>query len=182
MRMDDRILETANKYLKLAQDVMTFEAAEPIDGDLPIDVQTALLRLYYAKKLEVRLQKCEALLTDETAQDAVDALSAAMQAVDDATFAAMDGIEDYKRDESDFARMMDTLSMSTPAERVEGQLLKLYKCESIIKETFEYASAHSYMLTPEEYIAQRMDVDMDALTELRQSLLDEISKTMGETA
>ena len=105
-----------------------------------------------------------------------------MQAVDDATLAAMDAVEDYKRDESDFARMMDTLSMSTPAERVEGQLLKLYKCESIIRETFEFASAHSYMLTPEEYIAQRMDVDMDALTELRQSLLDGISKATGETA
>lgn len=180
--MDDRILETANKYLKLAQDLMTFEATERLDGGLPIDVQTALLRLYYAKKLEARLQKCEALLTDETAQDAFDALGAALQAVDDATFAAMDDVEQFKRDDSDFARMMDKLSMSTSAEGVEGQLLKLYKCESIIRETFEFASAHAYMITPEDYIAQRMDVDMDALTELRQSLLDEISKAMGETA
>ena len=180
--MDDRILEAANKYLELAQNIMTLEAAERMDGDLPTDVQSALLRLYYAKKLEVRLQKCEALVTDETEQDAFDALSAAMQAVDDATFAAMDYIEEYKRDDSDFARMMDSLSMSTQTDRIEGELLKLYKCESIIRETFEFASAHAYMMTPEDYIAQRMDVNMDALTDLRQSLLDELSKAMGETA
>ncbi len=182
MNVDDRILETANKYLQLAQDVMTFEAAEPIDGTLPIDVQTALLRLYYAKKLEVRLQKCEALLTDETEQEAVDALSAAMQAVDDATLAAMDYIEEYMRDDRDFASAMENLSMSTQDDGIEGTLCKLYKCESIIKEAFEFASAHSYMLTPEEYIAQRMDVDMEELTELRQKLLDELSQAMGETA
>ena len=180
--LEDRILETAQKYLKLAQDIMTFKAAERIDGELPTDVQTALLRLYYAKKLDVRLQKCEALLTDETAQDAFDALSAAAQAVDDATLAAMDYVKEYTRDDRDFADKMEALSMSSPTDGIEGLLCKLYKCESIIRETFEFASAHSYMLTPEDYIAERMDVDMDALLELRQSLLDELSKALGETA
>ncbi len=180
--MEDRILETAHKYLKLAQDILTFEAAERVEGDLPVDVQTALLRLYYAKKLDARVQQCEALLTDETAQDAFDALSAAAQAVDDATLAAMDYVKEYMRDDRDFADRMEALSMSTQTEGIEGLLCKLYKCESIIRETFEYASAHSYMLTPEDYIAERMDVDMDELTELRSSLLDGISEAMGERA
>jgi hypothetical protein len=180
--MDEKILEAARKYLGLAQDIMTFEATEPFDGGLPLDVQTALLRLYYAKKVDIRIQKCEALLTDETEQTSVDALSAAAEAVDDATLAAIGYIEEYMRDDRDFARMLDKLSMSTDSQGIEGQLCKLYKCESIIKETFEYASAHSYGLTPEEYISERMDVDMDALMELRQSLLDDISKALGETA
>ncbi len=182
MTMDDRILETAQKYAKLAQDIMAFEAAERLDGDLPIDVQTALLRLFYAKKLDLRLQKCEALMTDETEQGAFDALGDAAQAVDEATLLAMDYVEEYTKDDSDFKRMMENLSMSSPVQGLEGQLCKLFKCEGIIRETYEYASAHSYMLTPEEYIAERMDVDMDALLELRDSLLDDISKALGETA
>lgn len=179
--MDDRILETAQKYRQLALDILTVEASEPFDSALPIDVQTALLRLYYAKKLAARLEKCEALLTDETEQSAFDALNSAAEAIDDATLAAMAYIEQYVRDDRDFARRLDKLSVSTDTQGLEGQLLKLYKCESIIKETYEYASAHSYSLTPEDFIAERMDVNMGALVELRQSLLSGISKALGET-
>ena len=48
--------------------------------------------------------------------------------------------------------------------------------------TYDYASAHSYSSTPEEYIEKRMDIDMEALLELRQSLLDDISKALGEAS
>ena len=58
--MDERIVETARKYRQLAHEIMTFEADEPLERDLPLDVQTSLLRLYYAKRLEERLEKCEA--------------------------------------------------------------------------------------------------------------------------
>lgn len=179
--MDDRMLETARKYRQLAQDIMTFTANEPQDSQLPIDVQTSLLRLYYAKRLEVRLEKCEALLTDESDQSVFDALTDAAEAIGAATLAAMDDIEQYGKDDYDFARMLDQLSVSSVAEGLIDQLCKLYKCESIIKMTYDYASAHSYSSPPEEYIEKHMDIDMEALFELRQSLLDDISKALGES-
>jgi len=179
--VDERIVETARKYRQLAQDIMTFDIQERLDGALPTDVQTSLLRLYYAKRLEVRLEKCEALLTDETDQSVFDALSEAAQTIDDASLVAMADIDEYSKEDRDFARMMDQLSVNSMGEGLIDQLLKLYKCESIIKMTYDYASAHAYSSTPEEYIEKRMDIDIDALLELRQSLLDGISKALGES-
>jgi len=179
--MNERIRETAQKYRQLAQDIMTFEVQERLDSALPIDVQTSLLRLYYAKRLEARLEKCEALLTDETDQSVFDALSDAAEAIDEAALTAMTDIEQYGREDRDFSRMIDQLSVSSVGEGLADQLCKLYKCESIIKMTYDYASAHSYSSTPEEYIEKRMDIDMEALLDLRQSLLDDISKALGES-
>ncbi len=179
--MDERIVETARKYRQLAQDIMTFTAQERLDSHFPLDLQTSLLRLYYAKRLDARLEKCEALLTDESDQSVFDALTDAAEAIDAATLAALDDIEQYGKDDYDFARMIDQLSVSSVAEGLIDQLCKLYKCESIIKMTFDYASAHSYSSTPEEYIEKHMDIDMEALLELRQSLLDDISKALGES-
>ena len=176
------MLETARKYRQLAQDIMTLTTQEPLDSQLPIDVQTSLLRLYYAKRLEARLEKCEALLTAESEQSVFDALTDAAEAIDAATLAAMEDIEQYGKDDDDFARMIDQLSVSSVAEGLVDQLCKLYKCESIIKMTYDYASAHSYSSTPEEYIEKHMDIDMEALLELRQSLLDDISKALGEAS
>lgn len=176
------MLETARKYRQLAQDIMTFTTQEPLDSQLPIDVQTSLLRLYYAKRLEARLEKCEALLTDESDKSVFDALTDAAEAIDAATLAAMEDIEQYGKDDDDFARRIDQLSVSSVAEGLFDQLCKLYKCESIIKMTYDYASAHSYSSTPEEYIEKHMDIDMEALLELRQSLLDDISKALGEAS
>lgn len=179
--MDDRMLQTSQKYLQLALAIGSSEPAERMDGDLPTDVQTALLRLYEAAELGERIEKCEALLTDETQQCAVDALIEAARATDGAAALAMENIAEYARDDRGFERMLDALSASTEERGLEEKLLKLYKCESIIRQTYEYASAHSYTLTPEEYIAKRMDVDMDALTALKRALLADISAAMGET-
>lgn len=178
--MDEIIIETARKYRRLAQDIMTFSVQETLDNRLPLDVQTSLLRLYYAKRLEARLEKCEALLTDETDQSVLDALSDAAEAIDAAALSALADIEQYGREDRDFARMIDRLSVNSAAEGLADQLCKLYKCESIIKMTYDYASAHSYSSTPEEYIEKRMDIDIGALFDLRQSLLDDISQTLGE--
>jgi hypothetical protein len=93
----------------------------------------------------------------------------------------MADIDEYSKEDRDFARMMDQLSVNSMGEGLIDQLLKLYKCESIIKMTYDYASAHAYSSTPEEYIEKRMDIDIDALLELRQSLLDGISKALGES-
>ncbi len=179
--MDERIVETARKYRQLAHEIMTFEADEPLERDLPLDVQTSLLRLYYAKRLEERLEKCEALLTDETEQSVFDALSEAAQAIDEAALTAMTDIAQYAKETREFERMIDQLSVHSVVEGLADLLYKLYKCESIIKMTYDYASAHSYSSTPEEYIEKRMDIDINALLELRQSLLDNISLALGET-
>ena len=179
--MDERIIETAQKYRQLALDIMTFIADKPLDSQFPLDVQTSLLRLYYAKRLEARLEKCEALLTDESDQSVFDALSDAAEAIDAVTLTALADIEQFGKDDDDFARMIDQLSVSSVAEGLVDQLCKLYKCESIIKMTYDYASAHSYSSTPEEYIQKHMDIDIEALLELRQSMLDDISKALGES-
>lgn len=178
--MDDQMRQTAQKYLELALAIASSEAAERLDGELPTDVQTALLRLYDAAELGERIEKCEALLTDETEQSAVDALTEAARAVDGAAALAMESVAEYARDDRGFERMLDALSAGSEERGLEEKLLKLYKCENIIRRTYEYASAHSYALTPEEYIAERMDVDMDALMALKRALLADISAAMGK--
>ncbi len=178
--MDERIIETAKKYRQLAQEIMTLAMDEPLDNSLPLDVQTSLLRLYYAKRLESKLEKCEALLTDESGQIVLDALSDAAEAIDGAALAAINDIEQYSKADRAFSRMIDQLSVNSAAKGLVDQMCKLYKCESIIKMTYDYASAHSYSSTPEEYIEKRMDIDIDGLIELRQSLLDDIARVLGE--
>ena len=180
--MSDRILETAEKYRQLAQDISVFEADKSFDNSLPMQMQTALLRLYYAKSLEARLDKCEALLTEETEQETVDVLTQAAQTVDDAAASAMGQIEDYGRQDAAFARMLDVLSMGTTGEGLKDLLCKLYKCENIIAMAYSYASAHSYTTTPEEYMKTRMDIDIEALFEQRETLLDSIARVLDATS
>ena len=51
-----------------------------------------------------RLEKCEALLTDETEQSVFDALSEAAQAIDEAALTAMTDVAQYAKETREFER------------------------------------------------------------------------------
>lgn len=176
--MDERIRETAVKYRRLAHDIAVFQVGERFDNSLPTEIQTALLRLYYAKALEIRIERCEALLTEDTDEEIVNVLHDAGQAVDEAAVSAMAKVDDYGRQDPSFARMIDALSVGSQEQGLKDLLCKLYKCESIVTMAFDYASAHSYSSTPEDYMKARMDIDIDALLDTRQTLVDSIARIL----
>lgn len=178
--MDERIIEAANKYRELALSLEDLDAGDVLDTTIDRDAQAALLALYYAKALEARIEKCEELLTEETGEAAVEALFEAATAVDTAASSAMDMIEQYAQEERDLEKQLDAVSVSTESESPYIKLLKLYKCESIIRMAYNYASAHSYSSTPEDFISRHMDIDIEKLLTVRQSLIEEIGKAIGE--
>lgn len=178
--MDERIIEAADKYRQMALSLQDLDAGDVLDTTIDRDAQAALLALYYAKALQMRIEKCEELLTEESGEDAVETLFAAATAVDEAASSAMDRIEQYAQEERDFEKQLDKVSVSTETESPFIKLLKLYKCESIIRMAYNYASAHSYASAPEEFIARHMDIDIEALLGIRQRLLEEIGKSIGE--
>lgn len=178
--MDEKILQAAVQYKQLALSLSELDAQGRLGQNIEPEVQSALLAIYYAKKLDERLNKTAELLTENTGEDATFALIDAADAIDAALEDAKYIIEQYSKDEPEFARQIDTVSESSPSEDLFLQLLKLYKSENIISAAYSYASAHSYSTTPEEFIMRHMDIDIDKMLDIQQSLLDSIGNMLGD--
>jgi len=178
--MDQRIIDTAQKYRQMADALEGLDAGEALDTTIEPEVRSALLALYYAKALEARIEKCDALLTEDTGEAALDALWEASRSVDKAVKAAMDKIDRYQKEDKAFEEQLERVSVSTGTDSAYIKLLKLYKCESIIEAAYRYASAHSYSSAPEEFIKRHMDIDIEALVDIRKDLLEEIGHALKE--
>ena len=178
--MENKIIKAAEKYKQLALSLTDLDAQNRLGDDIEPDVQAALLALYYAKALDERLEMSAELLDESSDEAAVNALLEAADAIDEAAKHALTQIEQYVNDDPAFAALIDAVSLSEAPDGLLGELLRLYKCESIMQTAYRYASAHSYSSTPEEFIIKHMDIDIDELYEIRQALLLAIGRQLGD--
>jgi hypothetical protein len=186
--LEQSIIETANKYNKLAKMLNDLEAEVMIDEDLPEDVQSALVRLYYAKAFESEIEKCEDLLGEDTDEETVGAVMEAAEAAESASESAFGDIEAYSIEDRGFAKMIEGLSASSETDGLKGLLFKLYKCEGIIRVAERcsmrfplygmrglcHMPQEDEVMDQQQSIEQQVGIDIVALLELRQRLVEQI--------
>jgi hypothetical protein len=196
--MEQKITDTANKYEELARMLENFELEQPIDGEAPEEVQTALLKLYYAKALEEEVEKCEGLLEEDSDEETVNAVTEAAYTIGRASESAFDEVEEFCLMDKEFAERIDGITAGTETESVFIKLIKLYKCESIIKEArscsmkfplygspaySNFRSEEDAVVTDaQQEITQKLGIDIYALFELRKSLIKEIGSIIERKA
>lgn len=176
--MDDKIIQAAETYKRMALSLAELDVEGSLGAPIAPEAETALIALYYAKALEARIEKCEELLTEETGEAAVEALVDAAAAVETTAADARMQIERYVREDRDFETELEQVSVNSETGGLYTELLKLYKCEDIIAAAYRFASAHSYVSAPEDFIARHMDIDIKALLDIRRALLGRIGKTL----
>ncbi|MFA5675296.1 MAG: hypothetical protein WDA65_02125 [Christensenellales bacterium] len=176
--MDNEILAAAQKYTQFALTLPEIDADNILGSNIEPELQSALLAVYYATKLEDCIENTSLMLTEKTGSDAVEALTGAMSATEQAIKDAMIIIRRYMDEEPEFAKLVDSLSVTSPSDNLYTELLKLYKSKSIITTAYGYASAHSYSATPEEFIMQHMDIDIDKILDIQLSLVNSIDNML----
>jgi len=144
------------------------------------DMREALLRLYYAEKLEEEMEACKALLTEDTSEEGVNAVGDATEIVRAASDAAFNLIESYSASDAGFAANIDKLRLDDADDGLLDLLCKLYKCEGIIRMAYRCATWYPaygppdtlldawkgsipkrpWGVDPESFIAQAMDMNI----------------------
>jgi hypothetical protein len=193
--MEQKIVDNANKYKRLATELAGMEVDRSMDDDIPEDVQAALLRLYYAKALEIEIEKCEDLLDEDTDEETVNAVTEAASAIDAASESAFGDVESYALKDAAFAQRVEEMTVNTETNGLLGSLIKLYKCEGIIRHAYRCSMKFPLYGTPtgqlgllqetdsatdaEEEIMKTLGVNIYELLELRERLVKEITSLVG---
>lgn len=194
--MEQKIIETANKYKDMANMIEESAVEASFDNSVPGYIGDALIRLYYAKSLEQKLDKCQDFLDEDTEEQAFEAVMDADKAIIAAADAAFNMIEDYCGEDKDFSKMIDNISFNAEEERTEQLLYQLYKCEGIMR--MAYRTAKRYPIyggsgtsweklqgiddtieEPEDMIMRDTGIDIYKLQEVCQSLVELIGKKTG---
>lgn len=196
--MEDDIISRAGRCAELAQMLLAGDKEARYEESK--DMREALLRLYYAEKLEEEMEACKALLTEDTSEEAVDAVTDAAEIVRAASDAAFNLIESCSASDAGFAAKIDKLRLDDADDGLFELLCKLYKCESIIRMAYRCAtwySAHDpydtlidawtgsipkrpYGVDPESFIARAMDLDIMELLDIRAELIRKIAPMAEE--
>ena len=192
--MEQTIREAAKQVEEMARTLTETAIVPDYKTTAPEYVASALLQLYYAKTLEEKLQACQAQMSEDTDGETVEAVTAAQQAIDEAADAAFAQVEDYGREEREFAERIEGISLSDE-DGLEGLLLKLYKCEGLIRMAYRYSTKYpiygiedtllgvqgqDMIVDPEEHVSEEFGVDVYALIEIRDMLIARIQKAIGE--
>jgi hypothetical protein len=196
--MEDDIISRAGRCAELAQ--MLLAADKEARYEESKDMRGALLRLYYAEKLEEEMEVCKALLTEDTSEEAADAVGEAAEMVRAASDATFNLIESYSAADAEFAAKIDKLRLDDADEGLFDLLCKLYKCEGIIRMAYRCATwfpAYGPFDTlidarkgsipntpagvdPESFIAQAMEMDIMEMLDLRAELIRKIAPIAEE--
>ncbi|MDD5017247.1 MAG: hypothetical protein PHO15_03995 [Eubacteriales bacterium] len=203
--MAETIIETAGKYKEMADMIGVSVAEESFDDTVPQYIQNALLRLYYAIALEEKTEELQAAFSEETDEETVTAVMNASETVEAVSNAAFSEVDEYSRQDREFSAMIEAVSVNSAADGMNGLLYKLYKCEGIIRMAYRCAAKfpiygikggitarHCDMLfgndrpdnendpsmPPEDYITEKLGIDIFGLFEIRQRLLEMIRETM----
>ena len=194
--METDIINQAGRYAELARMLLESDKEARQDEGMPANIHDALMRLYYAKKLEANMEACQALLTEDTEEESVAAVEEAAQAVREASDAAFDLVESYSAADGEFTAKIESLKLDSAEEELDDLLYKLYKCEGIIRMAYRCATRYpTYgipdsilggepdtepVADPEEYISDDMEVDIFALLDARDALISKIGPLAEE--
>ena len=196
--MEDDIISRIRRCAELAQ--MLLAADEEARYEELKDMREALLRLYYAVNLEEEMEACKALLTEDTSEEAVDAVHDAAEIVRAASDAAFGLIERYGASDAGFAAKIDKLRLDDADDGLFDLLCKLYKCEGIIRMAYRCATWYPaygppdtlldawkgsipkrpWGVDPESFIAQAMDMNIMELLDIRAELIRKIAPMAEE--
>jgi hypothetical protein len=200
---EQQTIEMAGRCRETA-DMLERAAVEAgYDTDAPDFLRDTLLRLYYAIRLEEKIGICEDTLTEETDGDTVEAVLAASAAVDAASARMFAQVESYAAGDDAFATEIDAAALSDKADGLMDLLKKLYKCEGIIRMAYRCCARYPIYgaraiddarlrgeentpvsaqtgQPPEEYITQKMGIDIDSLYMIRQKLMEMIAANLPE--
>jgi|AGTN01.2.fsa_nt_gi hypothetical protein len=198
--MEDKLLETLNGYRDAARELRQTAVSESFDDELPEEVQTALIRMVAAMSLDERLEKCEAFLSEESPEEINEAFFEAQEGIGRVLNDAFLEVEKSVRLSPELENRIGLLSVNTESSGLADDLLKLYKCEGIIRMAYSSAQKFSIYGAPdqvirmeeedgeeaisdqERYIMEKTGVDICALMEVRARLIGDIQREMGETA
>ena len=198
--MEDKLLETLQGYASAAKELGLTTVLESFDDDIPDEAQTALVRMAAAIALDERLEKSEAFLSEESPKEITEAYDDALTEITRVLDDAFQEADKYMASDKDLERRVELLSVNTESSGLADDLLKLYKCEGIIRMAYQSAERFPIYGTPgymtarqdeddeeilsnqEQYILDKTGVDIYALLEIRARLLADVQQSMGREA
>lgn len=190
------MLETLAGYRDAARQLSVTSVLESFDDDIPEEMQTALVRMAAAMSLDARMEKCEAFLSEETPEEITEAYYNAQEEIARVLDDAFDSMNTHIKNSGELEERIEALSVNTESAGLADDLLKLYKCEGIIR--MAYRSAQKYPIygpidqvfhmeededeavtDQEKYIMDKMGVDICGLLNIRAGLIEAVQKAMG---
>lgn len=193
---EDRVIESSNRYQQLARMLADSAREAKLDDEEPGYIHDALLRLFYVIRLEDKMEKCQALLTEESDEQTVEAVMEAVQVVQETSNSIFSYVEDYSAANKAFEGKIESLTLSSQEDSLDDLLCKLYKCEGIIRLAYRCAKRYPMyglqgslfggtadtepITDTEEFISGDMDVDIVALLDARDKLIAAIEPLTGE--
>lgn len=129
--MTSDIINTVDEYKRLALMIETTAKVEDIEEN--VNIEDALLRLFYIKSLERKLGDCQEQLTEETDEDTFNAVLEASETIQQVTNNVFEQIEQYAANDRKFEIEIENTTVDTNAKDKSSLLYQLYKCEGIIR-------------------------------------------------
>ena len=196
--MGKKISDTAEKYKKMA-DMLEESATEANhDGIGPGYADDALLRLFYVKSLEQKIEELQEQLTEETDTDTFETVYAASDAVKNVSDIVFEHLEEYASQDRKFEIIIDDTSVDLESRDKKDLLNQLYKCEGIIRMAQKTASRYTIYgnssggwehlggidtevdYTAEDKIYDDLGINIYELLDVRKKLVSTIEKIVNK--
>lgn len=129
--MTSEIINTVGEYKRLALMIETTAKVEDIEEN--INIEDALLRLFYIKSIERKLGDCQEQLTEETDEETFNAVLEASETIQQVSNKVFEQIEQYAADDRKFEIEIENTTVDTNAKDKLNLLYQLYKCEGILR-------------------------------------------------
>lgn len=195
--MGENILAVAEKCRELAE-IIRQSAEDAVEAEET--EHDALMRLYYAERLVVRLEACREQMTEETEEQTAAAVFDAQDAVSDAEDAAFGLVAALAPD-------VEGVTLNSGGDSLPALLKKLYVCTDILRTAYQCSTRHTMygingprnfagwtignaflpddlcenepVQTPYEYFNEQV-IELDQISDARRRLIGEIEKIAKE--
>ncbi len=141
--MSEKLIDTAIEYKKMAEMLEESATEANHDGVGPGFADDALLRLFYIKSLEQKVEAIQEQLTEETDTDIYEAVYSASDAVQNVSNIVFEQIEEYASHDRKFEIIIEETSVDLKSNEKNDLLNQLYKCEGIIRMAQNTASRYT---------------------------------------
>lgn len=196
--MEEKLLETLKGYCNAARELSLTEAVENFDDEIPDEVQWALVRMAAAVSLAEQLEKSEAFLSEESPEEITEAYFEAQEEISHVLDDSFASVDSFIADSPELQERVENLSVSMESQGLADDLLKLYKCEGIIRMAYRSAQKYTIYGAPdrlirmeeneeevvtdqEVYLKNKLGVDINALLEIREKLIADAQQKMKMT-
>ena len=195
--MENKDLKEISEYIKLAEMIRaSAQESKPgrHDGNY---IHEALLRLFYIKSIENKLENRIGQYLEDTDVEIMDAVSAADEVVKNVSDIVFEQIEDYAGANRNFEIQIENTKVDLESVDAQDLLNQLYRCEGILR--MAQRAANRYAIygsasrgwerlegidehvskTPEEKIFDELGIDVYELFDVRKKLIELLEKQTG---